>query len=743
MADTTPTPPRPTAYDRAVAAQQAPAQETGQEMLTKLDEIASLIADAANVSSRSTYQFGEEVKKILVAMSKTPEAQNAKALEAIHEVLVEIQRGLDLQASESITAADAREKKAQEAREKAADDRQKKTEESASKLRREAASRLDDDEPSSKAAEKLESEIARLLEEVRDQKKTVEEAMPLILSKTQKLNEFIELSKKSISYRQKDLTDEDKGAKGSVGEFFKDKLGPITAMFSKKGRAEAISEYADKKGGLLGALIKQVSGSDKTIEVATRDENINTILNDTEAGKAAIKRLGGGEKGREAARKEYEAYFKAIKDREPEVKKLQEEAERVDNLYRTTGIRLESTAEATLEAMERQNKDELVAISFGKPKPQDDFVGPMPQKPQEDPPEAAVEPLRPEAFVGPMPQKPQEDPPEAVVEPLQPEAFVGPMQLEQTEIAIAEIEAISELRDISKTSEAHLAAILAELIKSNTKSLEDYEPGDAASATPTRTMAIPGLSGTSAGADGEGEGGGGEGEGGGGLIAGGLAAAGGALLGYAKGKLIKGAVRKGGKLLGQAGKSLFGKVKGLGSKGLGKLGALGALATTGFTVADTETEDYRKRFGLETTDPSLLGDMGVRLLGAASDLGNIGTFGLAGKLAGYRDLEEKKEAAIKAEAEAAKLAEVAAVDSTATKVENATSAEDLAKEAAIATAIEEERIRSEKAGAAPAPQVATITTNTQVNTNNTTVVRPDIRNQEPSWMRQESNRYGF
>ena len=725
MADTTPTPtPRPTAYDRAVAAQQAPAQETGQEMLTKLDEIASLIADSANVSSRSTYQFGEEVKKILVAMSKTPEAQNAKALESIHEVLVEIQRGLDLQASESIAAADAREKKAQEAREKAADDRQKKTEDSASKLRREAASRLDGDEPSSsKTTDKLKSEIASLLDEVRNQKKTVAEAMPLILSNTKTLNEFVELSKKSISYRQKDLTDEDKGAKGSVGEFFKDKLGPITAMFSKKGRAEAISEYADKKGGLLGALIKQISDSDKTIEVATRDENINTILDSTDAGKAAIERLGGGEEGREAARKEYEAYFKAIKDREPEVKKLQEEAERVDNLYRTTGIRLESTAEATLEAMERQNKDALVAISFGKP--QDDFVGPLQ-------PEAFVGPLKPEDdFVGPMPQ-------DDFVGPLQPEAFVGPMQLEQTEIAIAEIEAISELRDSSKTSEAHLAAILAELIKSNTKSLEDYEPGDAASATPTRTMAIPGLSGTSAGADGDGEGGG--------LIASGLAAAGaagGALLGYAKGKLIKGAVRKGGKLLGQAGKSLFGKVKGLGSKGLGKLGALGALATTGFTVADTETEDYRKRFGLETTDPSLLGDLGVRTLGAASDLGNIATFGLAGKWAGYRDLEEKKEVAIKAEAEAAKLAKVAAVDSTATKAENATSAEDLAKEAAIATAIEEDRIRSEKAGAVPAPQVAAITTNTQVNTNNTTVVRPDIRNQEPSWMRQESNRYGF
>jgi len=380
--------------------------------------------------------------------------------------------------------------------------------------------------------------------------------------------------------------------------------------------------------------------------------------------------------------------------------------------------------------------------AFVGPMQPEAFVGPM--QPEAD----SAGPMRPEAFVGPMPE-------DDSVGPLKPEDdFVGPMQLEQTEIAIAEIEAISELRDSAKTSEAHLAAILAELIKSNAKSLEDYEPGDAASATPTRTMAIPGLNDTSAGADGEGEGGGG-------LLAA-AGAAGSALLGYAKSKLIKGAVRKGGKLLVQAGKSLFGKVKGLGSKGLGKLGAVGALATTAFTVADTTTEDYRKRFGLQTTDPSLLGDMGVRLLGAASDLGNIGTFGLAGELAGYRDLEEKKEAAIKAEAEAAKLAEVATVDSTvkaavdtvdtkaavavdtvATKAENATSAEDLAKEAAIATAIEEERIRSEKAGAAPTLQVATITTNTQVNTNNTTVVRPDIRNQEPSWMRQESNRYGF
>lgn len=61
------------------------------------------------------------------------------------------------------------------------------------------------------------------------------------------------------------------------------------------------------------------------------------------------------------------------------------------------------------------------------------------------------------------------------------------------------------------------------------------------------------------------------------------------------------------------------------------LGALGVLAGTASDVANTDTEDYRKRFGLETDDPSLLGDVAVRTLGAASDLGNNMTMGLAQK----------------------------------------------------------------------------------------------------------------
>ena len=69
--------------------------------------------------------------------------------------------------------------------------------------------------------------------------------------------------------------------------------------------------------------------------------------------------------------------------------------------------------------------------------------------------------------------------------------------------------------------------------------------------------------------------------------------------------------------------------------GLGKLGTVGALASTGFAVADTPTEQYRERFGMQTNDPSLLGDLGVRTLGAASDLGVAMTLGQAGRM--YRD----------------------------------------------------------------------------------------------------------
>jgi hypothetical protein len=63
-----------------------------------------------------------------------------------------------------------------------------------------------------------------------------------------------------------------------------------------------------------------------------------------------------------------------------------------------------------------------------------------------------------------------------------------------------------------------------------------------------------------------------------------------------------------------------------------------ALGTTAVDTATTPTEDYRKRFGMETDDPSLMGDIGVRALGAASDLGNNITLGLAGKL--FRDKQE-------------------------------------------------------------------------------------------------------
>jgi hypothetical protein len=70
----------------------------------------------------------------------------------------------------------------------------------------------------------------------------------------------------------------------------------------------------------------------------------------------------------------------------------------------------------------------------------------------------------------------------------------------------------------------------------------------------------------------------------------------------------------------------------------GRVAALPALVSTAIDTANTPTEDYRKRFGMETNDPSLLGDLGVRTLGAASDLGNALTFGQAGKL--YRDKQQ-------------------------------------------------------------------------------------------------------
>lgn len=78
---------------------------------------------------------------------------------------------------------------------------------------------------------------------------------------------------------------------------------------------------------------------------------------------------------------------------------------------------------------------------------------------------------------------------------------------------------------------------------------------------------------------------------------------------------------------------------------LGKVAAPAALAATAADTATTPTSDYETRFGLgpstiESPGGRLLRDIGVRSLGAASDLGNVMTMGLAGNL--YRDKQQPR-----------------------------------------------------------------------------------------------------
>lgn len=82
----------------------------------------------------------------------------------------------------------------------------------------------------------------------------------------------------------------------------------------------------------------------------------------------------------------------------------------------------------------------------------------------------------------------------------------------------------------------------------------------------------------------------------------------------------------------QAARGLAGKVTGY----AGRLAAPGAAAAAIYDTATTDTDQYRKRFGLETDSPTLAGDIGVRALGGASDVGNALTFGLAKRFL-YRD----------------------------------------------------------------------------------------------------------
>lgn len=72
--------------------------------------------------------------------------------------------------------------------------------------------------------------------------------------------------------------------------------------------------------------------------------------------------------------------------------------------------------------------------------------------------------------------------------------------------------------------------------------------------------------------------------------------------------------------------SLANGAKGLGAFHLAASGIGGAV-----TAYNTPTEDYRERFGMETDDPSLAGDLGVRGLGVLSDVGNAATFGMLGR----------------------------------------------------------------------------------------------------------------
>lgn len=68
----------------------------------------------------------------------------------------------------------------------------------------------------------------------------------------------------------------------------------------------------------------------------------------------------------------------------------------------------------------------------------------------------------------------------------------------------------------------------------------------------------------------------------------------------------------------------------------GRLAAPLTLGATAGQAALTDTEDYAKRFGLENTQPGLARDLGIRALGAASDLGNTLALGLP-KAFLYRD----------------------------------------------------------------------------------------------------------
>ena len=65
--------------------------------------------------------------------------------------------------------------------------------------------------------------------------------------------------------------------------------------------------------------------------------------------------------------------------------------------------------------------------------------------------------------------------------------------------------------------------------------------------------------------------------------------------------------------------------------GLAKTHGVGAMLGGAYTGFQTPTEDYRERFGMETDQPTLAGDLGVRALGVLTDVGNSASFGILGR----------------------------------------------------------------------------------------------------------------
>lgn len=102
------------------------------------------------------------------------------------------------------------------------------------------------------------------------------------------------------------------------------------------------------------------------------------------------------------------------------------------------------------------------------------------------------------------------------------------------------------------------------------------------------------------------------------------------------------------KSVGGTFKSVGGGLKAAGATGIGlaktaltspiAAGAAGGMAA--YDGSNTDTEAYAKRFGMESTEPGVGRDLGLRTLGVASDLGNNLLLGLPGKYL-FRDKQDQ------------------------------------------------------------------------------------------------------